>query len=143
MASNVWTDEERAAMKESARERKSSSRLTPEEERAQGEADFRASIAKMPEADRAMAERIDAIVSAAVPGLARKTYYGMPAYAKDGNVICWVKNAGKFRMRYDTLEFSDKARLDDGAIWPASYAVKELTPASESRIAAIVKQAAS
>ena len=138
----VWTDEERAAMQASARERKSASRRDPAAELAQGERDHRESIAKMPDADRAMAERIDAVVMTAVPGLARKTYYGMPAYAKDGNVICWIKNAGKFKMRYDTIEFSDKAHLDDGAMWPASYAVKELSSAVEAKIVAIVKKAA-
>jgi uncharacterized protein YdhG (YjbR/CyaY superfamily) len=140
---NVWTDEERAAMQASARERRSASRRDPAAERAEGERNYRESVARMPEPDRSMAERIDAVVMAAVPDFARKTYYGMPAYAKDGNVICWVKNASKFKMRYDTLEFSDKAHLDDGAVWPASYAIKELTADAEARIAALVKTAAS
>jgi len=138
---NVWSDEERAAMQASARERRGS-RRNPADERAEGESAFRESMARMPDKDRVVAERIDAIVMAAVPELARKTYYGMPAYAQDGNVIFWIKNAGKFKMRYDTLEFSDKAHLDDGAVWPVSFAVKEMTAAAESRIVSIVKQAA-
>jgi uncharacterized protein YdhG (YjbR/CyaY superfamily) len=140
---NVWTDEERAAMQSSARERKVSSRRNPEEERAQGERDYEDSVARLPEPDRSAARRVDAVVMAAVPALAHKTYYGMPAYASGGNVICWFKNASKFKMRYDTLEFSDKARLDDGDIWPASYALKALTPAVESKIAELVRKAAS
>ncbi len=139
----VWTDEERAARQASARERKASSRRDPAEERAQGERDYEESVAKRPEPDRSNARRVDAVVMAAVPDLARKTYYGMPAYASNGNVICWFKNASKFKMRYDTLEFSDKAHLDDGDIWPASYALKALTPAVESKIAELVKRAAS
>jgi uncharacterized protein YdhG (YjbR/CyaY superfamily) len=139
----VWTDEERAAMQASARERKTSARKGPKDERAEGEADHRASIAKMPEPDRAVAERLSAILLAAMPELAPKTYYGMPAYAMNGNTICWFKNAGKFKMRYGTLEFSDKAKLDDGSIWPASYAFLELSPAVEDKIVALVKKAAS
>ena len=139
----VWTDEERAAMQSSARERKTASRRGSAEERAEGERDLQASIAKMPEPDRSMAERINRIVMAAVPDLAPKTYYGMPAYAKDGNVICWFKNASKFKTRYATFEFSDKAQLDEGAMWPTSFALTTLTAAEEARIAALVKKAAS
>ena len=138
----VWTDEERAAMRSSARERKSGSRRDPAAERAEEELAHRESVAKMPEADRSIAQRLDAVLMAAVPDFARKTYYGMPAYAKGGNVICWFKNAGKFKTRYGTVEFSDKARLDDGAMWPVSYAVAELTPAAESKLAELAKLAA-
>ena len=139
----IWTDEERAAMQSSARERKATSRRDPAEERAEGERDFQASIAKMPEPDHSMAVRLQGIVMAAVPDLALKTYYGMPAFARDGNVICWFKNASKFKTRYATFEFSDKARLDEGAMWPTSFALTELTPAAEASIGALVKKAAS
>ena len=142
-SAQIWTDEERAAMQSSASQRKASSRRGSAEERAEGERDLQASIAKMPEPDRAMAERVNGIVMAAVPDLAPKTYYGMPAYAKDGNVICWFKNASKFKTRYAMFEFSDKAHLDDGAMWPTTYALAQLTAAEEDRIAALVKKAAS
>jgi len=142
-SAQIWTDEERAAMQSSASQRKASSRRGSAEERAEGERDLQASIAKMPEPDRAMAERVNGIVMAAVPDLAPKTYYGMPAYAKDGNVICWFKNASKFKTRYAMFEFSDKARLDEGAMWPTSFALTELTAADEARIGALVKRAAS
>ena len=138
----VWTDEERAAMQSSAHERKAASRRDPAGERAEGERDWQASVAKMPEPDRSTAERLHGIVMAAVPDLAPKTYYGMPAYAKDGNVICWFKNASKFKTRYASLEFSDKAHLDEGAMWPVSYALPELNAANEAGIAALVKKAA-
>jgi len=137
----VWTDEERAAMQTSARERKSSSRRDPAEERAEGERDLQAAIAKMPEADRAVAERFHGLVMAVDPDLAPKTYYGMPAYAKDGNTIFWFKNAGKFKQLYGTIEFGDKAKLDAGEVWPVSYALKELTAAAEAQITALVKKA--
>jgi uncharacterized protein YdhG (YjbR/CyaY superfamily) len=139
----IWTDEERAAMQSSARERKAASRRGSPEERAEGERDLQASIAKMPEPDRSMAERVHSIVMTAVPDLAPKTYYGMPAYAKDGNVICWFKNASKFKTRYATFEFSDKANLDEGTMWPTAFALTELTAADEARIGALVKKAAS
>ena len=142
-SAQIWTDEERAAMKTSARERRAPSRRGSAEERAEGERDLQASIAKMPEPDRSMAQRINGIVMAAVPDLGPKTYYGMPAYAKDGNVICWFKNASKFKTRYAMFEFSDKARLDEGAMWPTSFALTELTAADEARIGALVKRAAS
>jgi uncharacterized protein YdhG (YjbR/CyaY superfamily) len=138
---NVWSDDEKAAMQASARERKSAQKSA--DERAQGESDFRDSLAKMPEADRAIAQRLEALLATAVPELTKKTYYGMPAWAKDGTAICWFKNAGKFKQRYGSLEFGDKARLDEGAMWPVSYAVMELTPAAESQIAALVKRASS
>ncbi len=130
-------------MQSSAHERKAASRRNSAEERGEGEREFQASIAKMPEPDHSMAERLLGIVIAAVPDLALKTYYGMPAFAKDGNVICWFKNASKFKTRYATFEFSDKAHLDEGAMWPTSFAVTELTAADEVKIGTLVKKAAS
>jgi uncharacterized protein YdhG (YjbR/CyaY superfamily) len=141
----VWTDEERAAMQASARERKSASKRSPEEERAAGLKDVKDSIAKMPPDDRAMAERVHAIVTAAVPSLAPKTYYGMPAYAregKDGKVIAFFKVKSKFKVRYSTIGFQADASLDDGDMWPTEFAVIKLTPAVERRIADLVKKAA-
>ena len=143
---NVWSDEERAAMQASARERKAASGRTPADERAEGLKDLNASIAKMPADDRAMAERIHEIVTDAVPALVPRTYYGMPAYAtegKNGKVICFFKPKSKFRMRYSTFGFQPDAHLDDGDMWPTEFAVIELTPSVEQRIAALVKQAAS
>jgi uncharacterized protein YdhG (YjbR/CyaY superfamily) len=142
-AANVWTDEERAAMQASARERKVASRRDPADERAEGEAEVRAKIADMPTADRVMGERIHELVTRTAPSLVPKTYYGMPAYAKDGKVICFYKPKSKFKVRYSTFEFQPDARLDDGEMWPTSFAVTELTPATEARIAALVKKAAS
>jgi uncharacterized protein YdhG (YjbR/CyaY superfamily) len=142
---NVWTDEERAAMLASAKERKSAAGRSPEEERAAGLEELRASIAKMRPEEQAMAERIHEIVSAAVPALVPKTYYGMPAYAtegKNGKVICFFKNGSKFRVRYSTLGFQPDARLDDGEMWPTEFAVIELTPPVEGRIADLVRKAA-
>jgi uncharacterized protein YdhG (YjbR/CyaY superfamily) len=141
-AKNVWSDQEKAAMRASARERKSSAKLTPEQERAAGLQDLRASIAKMPDDDRAMGERIHEIVSAAVPELAPKTYYGMPAYAKDGKTICFYKAKSKFRVRYSTVGFQPDAKLDDGDMWATEFAVIDLTPAVEKRIAELVRKAA-
>ena len=144
-ADRVWTDEERAAMQASARERKAAARLSPDEERAAGLKDLSDSIAKMPADDRAMGERIHAIVSAAVPALVPKTYYGMPAYAtegKNGKVICFFKAKSKFRVRYSTFGFQPDARLDDGQMWPTEFAVIELTTAVEARIVELVKKAA-
>jgi uncharacterized protein YdhG (YjbR/CyaY superfamily) len=108
-----------------------------------GESDVLAKIADMPEADRAMAQRLHELIKDAAPELVPRTYYGMPAYAKDGKVLCFFKSADKFKSRYATLGFSDKANLDDGAMWPTDYALKELTSAEEARIAALVKQAVS
>ena len=145
-AANVWTDEERAAMQESARERKVSSRRSPEDERAEGEADVRAKIAAMPTADRVMGERIHELVTTAVPSLVPKTYYGMPAYAtdgKDGKVICFYKPKSKFKVRYSTFGFQPDASIDDGEMWPVAFAVTELTPRAEARIVELVKKAAS
>jgi uncharacterized protein YdhG (YjbR/CyaY superfamily) len=142
-STNLWTEEERAAVQASVKERKAASRRDPAEERAEGEADVLAKIAEMPTADRVMGERIHELVTKAVPSLAPKTYYGMPAYAKNGKVICFYKPASKFKVRYSTFEFQPDARLDDGEMWPVSFAVTELTPRTEARIAELVKKAAS
>jgi uncharacterized protein YdhG (YjbR/CyaY superfamily) len=139
---NVWTDEERAAMQESARERKAASRRSPADERAEGEQEVRAKIAEMPEPDRAMAERIHAIVTESAPAFVPRTYYGMPAYAKDGKVICFFQPASKFKVRYSTFGFQPDARVDDGEMWPVAFAVTKLTPGVEVRLAELVKKAA-
>jgi uncharacterized protein YdhG (YjbR/CyaY superfamily) len=144
-ADRVWSDEERAAMQASARERKAASKRSPDEGRAEGLKDLEASIAKMPADERAMAERIHAIVTAAAPSLAPKTYYGMPAYAregKDGKVICFFKTKSKFKVRYSTLGFQPDASLDDGEMWPTEFAVIKLTPSVEARISDLVRKAA-
>jgi len=140
---NLFSEEERAAVQATARERKSHGKLTPEQERAAGLQDLRDSLAKMPPDDRAMGERIHEIVSAAVPALAPKTYYGMPAYAKDGKTIAFYKAKSKFKVRYSTVGFQPDARLDDGEMWATEFAVIELTPKAEARIAELVKKAAS
>lgn len=140
---NIWTDEERAAMLASATERKRSAKLTPAEERAAGEADVRAKLDGMPTDDRKMGERIHELVTKAEPTLAPKTYYGMPAYAKNGKVICFYKPKSKFKVRYSTFEFQPDARLDDGEFWAVSFAVDKLTPSAEAKIVALVKKAAS
>jgi uncharacterized protein YdhG (YjbR/CyaY superfamily) len=137
-----WTDEERAAMKEHARELKEAKRRGAA--KADGEADVRAKIAEMPPADRDMAERIHAVVKAVAPDLVPRTWYGMPAYASpDGKVVCFFTPASKFNSRYATFGFNDIANLDDGAMWPTSFALTELTAAAQERIAALVKQAVS
>ena len=138
----VWTEEERAAMQASVRERKTASRRSPAEERAEGESDLLAKIAEMPGDDRAMAERIHAVVLDAVPSLMPKTYYGMPAYATNGKVIAFFKPKSKFKVRYSTFGFQPDARLDDGQMWPTEFAVTALTAAVEARIAELVKKAA-
>ena len=140
---NVWTDEERAAMQESARERKAVSRRGKGDDRAEGEREIRDKIAKMPADDRAMAERIHALVTDAAPSLWPKTYYGMPAYAKDGKVICFFQAKAKFKVRYTTFGFQPDAHLDDGAMWSIAFAVTELTPSVEAQITKLVKKAAS
>ena len=137
---NGFTQDERAAMKERARELKAEARAGKQQ--AQSESDVLAKIAGMPEPDRAMATRIHEIVKASAPGLSPKTWYGMPAYARDGKIVCFLQGADKFKARYATLGFNDDANLDDGAMWPVSFALKELTAAEEARIAALVKQAA-
>ena len=142
---NVFSEEERAAVQATARERKSQGKLTPEQERAAGLQDLRDSLAKMPPDDRAMGERIHEIVSAAVPALAPKTYYGMPAYAtegKNGKVIAFYKPKSKFKVRYSTVGFQPDAHLDDGEMWATEFAVIELTPTAEKRIVELVKKAA-
>jgi len=141
----VFSEAERAAVAATARERKAASGRSPEEERAEGLQDLKASVAKMPADDRAMGERIHEIVSAAVPALVPKTYYGMPAYAtggKNGKVIAFYKPKSKFRVRYSTVGFQPDAKLDDGDMWPTEFAVIKLTPAVEQRIAELVKRAA-
>jgi uncharacterized protein YdhG (YjbR/CyaY superfamily) len=136
-----FTADERAAVKERAKELKAAGRHGLRAGKADGESDLLAKIAEMPESDRVMAERIHAIIKATAPDLSPKTWYGMPAYAKDGNVVCFFQNAQKFKTRYATLGFSDKANLDEGHMWPTAFALKELTPAEEARIAALVKKA--
>jgi uncharacterized protein YdhG (YjbR/CyaY superfamily) len=142
-ASKGFTDEERAAMRERAQELKAAARRGPGAGKADGESDVLAKIAEMPEPDRAMAERVHAIVKASAPALSPRTWYGMPAYAKDGKVVCFFQSAQKFKARYATLGFSDKANLDKGAMWPTSFALKELTAAEEKAIGALVKKAVS
>ena len=137
--SKGFTDEERAAMKERAQELKAEARAS--KGKGDGESDLLAKIAEMPKADRDMAKRLHAIVKANAPSLTPKTWYGMPAYAKDGKVVCFFQSAQKFNARYATFGFSDTANLDEGAMWPTSFALKELTPAAEERIGALVKQA--
>ena len=133
--SKGFTADERAAMRERAKELKAG--------KGDGESDVLAKIAEMPEPDRAMAERLHALVRASAPDLSPRTWYGMPAYAKVGNVVCFFQSAQKFKSRYATVGFSDKANFDDGAMWPTSFALKELTAAEEARIAALVKKAVS
>ena len=141
-SANVWTDEERAAMQESARERKTASRRGPGDDRAAGEEELRAKIAAMPQPDRAMAERIHGLVTDSAPDLVPRTYYGMPAYAKDGKVICFFQPASKFKVRYSTFGFQPDARVDDGEMWPVAFAVTKLTAGVEARLADLVKKAA-
>jgi uncharacterized protein YdhG (YjbR/CyaY superfamily) len=136
-ASGKFTAEERAAMKERAQE------LKAEANKADGERALLAKVAEMKGSDRAMAKRLHEIVKASAPSLSPKTWYGMPAYAKDGKVLCFFQSAEKFNSRYATFGFSDEANLDEGAMWPTSFALKELTAAEEARIAALVKKAVS
>ena len=142
-ASKGFTDEERAAMRERAGELKAAARRGSRADKADGESDVLAKIAEMPEADRVMAERLHALIKASAPALAPRTWYGMPAYAKDGKVVCFFQSAHKFKSRYATFGFSDKANLDEGAMWPTSFALKELTAAQEKKIGALVKKAVS
>jgi uncharacterized protein YdhG (YjbR/CyaY superfamily) len=139
--SRGFTNDERAAMKERARELKAEERAN--KNREEGENDALAKIAEMPEPDRSMAMRIHEIIKASAPALAPKTWYGMPAYARDGKVVCFFQCAQKFNARYATLGFNDTANLDEGVMWPTSFALKELTPAEEERISELVKKAAS
>jgi uncharacterized protein YdhG (YjbR/CyaY superfamily) len=138
--STGFTAEERAAMKERAKELKAEARA--KKDKAAGEQDVLAKIDEMSEPDRTMAERVHAIVKASAPDLSPRTWYGMPAYAKDGKVVCFFQSAQKFKSRYATFGFSGKANLDEGAMWPTAFALKELTAAEEARIAALVKKAA-
>ena len=139
--SKAFTDEERAAMRERAKELKAEERAN--KNRAAGESAVLAKIAEMQGPDRAMAERLHEIIKASAPALSPKTWYGMPAYAKDGKVVCFFQSAQKFNSRYATLGFSDKANLDEGAMWPTSFALKELTATEEAKIGALVKKAVS
>jgi uncharacterized protein YdhG (YjbR/CyaY superfamily) len=136
-----FTPEERAAMKERARELKAEARAN--KSRADGESDVLAKIAEMQGPDRAIAKRLHAIIKASAPDLSPKTWYGMPAYAKDGKVVCFFQDAQKFNSRYATFGFSDEANLDAGVMWPTSFALKKLTAAEEARISALVKKAVS
>src|SRR3954449_11563379 len=136
-----FSDEERAAARERSKELRAAAR--GEKSRAEGERDVLAKIAEMQEPDRAIAERIHAIVKAAAPDLAPRTWYGMPAYARDGNVVCFFQPGQKFKTRYSTLGFNNAANLDDGVMWPVAFALKELGAAEEARISALVKRAVS
>ena len=140
-SAKVWNDEERAAMRAGAQERKAGSRRDPAEERAAGEAEVQAKIAEMPGLDRQLGTRVHELVLDAARTLVPRTYYGMPAWAKDGKVICFFKPASKFKVRYATFEFQADATLDDGEMWPVSFALTKLTPAVEKRIVGLVKQA--
>ncbi len=142
--SEGFTDEERAAMKERAREVKAAARRGPRADKADGESAVLAKIAEMPEPDRAMATRLHAVIQASAPALSPKTWYGMPAYANQaGKVVCYFTPASKFKSRYATFGFNDAANIDEGAMWPTSFALKELTAAEEARIGALVKKAVS
>jgi uncharacterized protein YdhG (YjbR/CyaY superfamily) len=138
-ASGTFTDEEKAAAKERVKEM----RRSPRASKADGERDVLEKISEMQEPDRVMAERIHAIVTASAPDLTPRTWYGMPAYAKDGTIVCHFQPAQKFKTRYPTLGFSDKANLDDGTMWPVAYALTKLTKADEAKITALIRQAVS
>ena len=134
-ASKGFSPEEKAAARERVRE------LKAEAAKADGETELLAAIARMQEPDRGIAKKVHALITAAAPNLAPKTWYGMPAYTKDGSVICYFQNAGKFKVRYQTVGFSDKAKIDDGAMWPIQYALTKLTATEEAKITALVKKA--
>jgi uncharacterized protein YdhG (YjbR/CyaY superfamily) len=138
-----FTDEERGAMKERAKELKAAARRGPSGKKADEESAVLAKIAEMTESDRAMAERLHAVITSSAPDLSPKLWYGMPAYAKDGKVVCFFQSAQKFKARYATFGFNDAANLDEGAMWPTAFALTELTAADEERIAALVKKAVS
>ena len=138
-----FTDEERAAMKERAQELRAEARRGPRADKADGESAVLAKIAEMPEPDRAMGERLHAVIKASAPALSPRLWYGMPAYAKDGKVVCFFQSADKFKVRYATLGFSDQANLDTGPMWPTAYALKALTAREEATIARLVKKAVS
>ena len=139
--STTFTVEEKAAMKERAKELKAEARA--DQDKADGEGAVLAKIDEMPEPDRAMAKRLHAVIKASAPALSPRTWYGMPAYARDGKVVCFFQSAHKFKTRYATFGFSDEANLDDGAMWPTAFALTELTAAEEARIGALVKKAVS
>src|SRR5437016_6157145 len=141
--SEGFTDDERAAMKERVQELKAAARRGPRADKADGESAVLAKIAEMPKSDRAMGKRLHAVIKASAPALSPRLWYGMPAYAKDGSIVCHFQPAQKFKTRYATLGFSDKAKLDEGAMWPTAFALKELTATEEAKIAALVKQAVS
>jgi len=141
--SKGFTDDERAAMKERAQELKAQARRTPRAEKAGPEIEVLAKIAEMPQPDRAMGERLHEIIKASAPALSPKTWYGMPAYAKDGKVVCFFQSAQKFNSRYATFSFTDEANLDEGAMWPTSFALKELSATEGAKISALVKRAVS
>jgi hypothetical protein len=141
--SEGFTDEERLAMKERSQELKAAARRGPRADEADGESAVLAKIAEMPEPDRAMGERLHAIIKASAPALSPRLWYGMPAYAKDGKVVCFFQSAQKFNTRYATFGFTHEANLDEGAMWPTAFALKELTAAEEARIGALVKKAMS
>ena len=136
-----FTDEERVAMKERAQELKAEARRGPRAKKADGEGDVLAKIAEMPEPDRAIGERLHAIIKASAPAISPRLWYGMPAYAKDGKVVCFFQSAQKFKTRYATFGFMHEANLDEGAMWPTAFALKELTAGEEARIGALVKKA--
>ena len=142
-ATTRFTDEERAAMKERAKEMKTTARRSPRDKAAEAERDVLAKISEMEKPDREMAEKIHAIIKANAPALMPRTWYGMPAYAKDGSVLCFFRPAPKFSERYATFGFNDNAKLDDGNMWPVAYALKKLTKADEATITALIKQAVS
>jgi uncharacterized protein YdhG (YjbR/CyaY superfamily) len=142
-ASVRFTDEERAAMKERAKELKTAARRSPRDKAAEGERDVLEKISEMEKSDREMAEKIHAIIKANAPDLMPRTWYGMPAYSKDGSVLCFFRPAPKFNERYATFGFNDNAKLDDGNMWPVAYALKKLTKAEEAKITALIKQAVS
>ena len=142
-AAKGFTDGERAAMKARAQELKAEARRGPRAKKVDGESDVLAKIAEMPKPDRAMAERLHALIKVSAPALSSRTWYGMPAYAKAGNVVCFFQSAHKFKARYATFGFSDKANLDEGTMWPVAFALKGLTAADEARIGALIKKAVS
>src|SRR5579884_1247497 len=142
-ASGGFTDGERAAMKERAQELKAAARPGRGADNAGGESDVLAKIAEMPAPDRTMAERLHAVIQASAPTLSPRLWYGMPAYAKDGRVVCFFQSAQKFKTRYATFGFSDQANLDEGDVWPTAFALRALTAAAEARIRALVKKAVS
>ncbi len=138
-----FTDEERAAMKDRVQEMKAAARRGPRADKADEESAVLAKIAELPESDRAMAKRLHAVIQASAPALSPKLWYGMPAYAKDGKIVCHFQSTQKFKTRYATFGFSDQATLDEGAMWPVAYALTKLTAADEARIGALVKKAVS